>query len=399
MRVHHPKASGFLIAVAIAALPLVLLSTSIRTFRELDEQRTVYLRHRVALIAGRLENLPDGAALAALVESEPNLLDLRVIERSGEADLPELAPIWDGRELFRTGQAGTAYRAYVPFHSPAGLRIARIDLNTAAADFLTDHARHNLIAATAGGLVLVLLSIYAVWAARRAARLRLRQLEMEHLAHIGKMSAMLAHEIRNPLGTIKGFAQLAAEGSGEATRELLAPIVSEAQRLEALVNDLLAFGRPPVPSPRETEWNEIAGALERHARHLLAGRPVRFTLSGEDVKWRTDPLLVGQALLNLVRNAAEAIPEGADGEIRVDAEATPDGVRITVADNGSGLAEPARARLFEPFFTTKAFGTGLGLAITRKLAASLGGELDLRNREQGGAEAVLAFRHGNHTHR
>jgi two-component system sensor histidine kinase HydH len=222
---------------------------------------------------------------------------------------------------------------------------------------------------------------------------------MEHLAHLGKMSAMLAHEIRNPLGTIKGFAQLAAEGTGESVRGLLTPIVQEAGRLETLVNDLLAYGRPPTPALRDAEWHEIAGGVERHARHLLAGRPVRFAVSGGRLNWRTDPSLVEQALLNLVRNAAEAVPDGAEGEIRLDAAPTPDGIRITVSDTGAGIAEPARARLFEPFFTTKTFGTGLGLAIARKLTASLGGEIDLRNRESGGAEAVLTFRHGNHSHR
>jgi two-component system sensor histidine kinase HydH len=77
-----------------------------------------------------------------------------------------------------------------------------------------------------------------------------RQLELEHMAQLGEMSAVLAHEIRNPLGTIKGFAQLLAEQRGGTSTELVEPILSETGRLENLVRDLLLYGRPPAPAPR-----------------------------------------------------------------------------------------------------------------------------------------------------
>jgi signal transduction histidine kinase len=362
----------------------------------LDRQKAVYLRNRVAEVAARLETLPAGGDLDAmfelLAEEEPGLADLEVIERAGAGDR-RLEPLWEGLELFRTESVDEGgrrlFRAWLPFHAGGGLRIARIDLDAAAADFLVVHARHNVMVASAAGLALVLLALYAIWSAQRAARLEVRQLEVEHLAHMGKMAAVLAHEIRNPLGTIKGFAQLAGEGAGTETRALLDPIVEEARRLEGLVNDLLLYGRPPVPSLRRANWEETRRALEAHALQFIGDRPIRFEAAPRDAAWETDPRLLQQALLNLVRNAVDAAAAGG-GRVRLEMR-TGRGVELAVIDNGPGIALDVRDRVGEAFVTTKASGTGLGLAITRKLAAALGGELILGPAKPGGTEAVLRF--------
>jgi signal transduction histidine kinase len=390
-------ASGTVLLLAAVALPAVLLFSSIRTLHEIEVQRSVYLRHRVAMLAARLENLPPAAASAPPAQlglDDPDLVDLQVVERGGRGDSPELAPIWEGRELFRTEMTTTAeglvFRAYIPFHSGGALRVARIDLAGAAADFLTVHARHNVIVSLVAGIVLAALSLVALWAVRRAERARLHEVELENLARIGKMSAVLAHEIRNPLGTIKGFVQLAGESGGAATRDLLAPALAEVLRLESLVNDLLAYGRPPAPAPSLVGWSDIAARLRAHAAPLAGDRPIHLLAPDVPLALYTDPALLGQALLNLLRNAVEAIPDGTTGEVHVEAAAEGErGVVITVTDNGSGFSEEALTKLYEPFFTTKAFGTGLGLAITRRLAESLGGELEVRRRIEGGAEAIL----------
>jgi signal transduction histidine kinase len=385
-----------------AALPLVLLYSSVRTLRELDEQRAIYLRHRVSLIVSRLEILDQASDPAALwdqfSEQEPYLEDLRILSRADAQGAPGLAPLWNGEELFRTSLSPDAFRAWVPFHLADGLHVAQIDLNPAAADFLLEHGRHNVIVASIGGLVLVVLAIYSLWAMRRTARYEVRQLELEHLAHIGKMSAVLAHEIRNPLGAIKGFVQLAAERADPPTGKLLGRAVAETERLENLVKDLLAYGRPSAPQWREVRWSEIAAVIEGHAAHLIGSRPVRFAISQADLTWRSDPALLEQALLNLVRNAVEAIPTGEAGDVCVAAEAGHSGVTVSVRDSGPGLAQPVRERLFEPFLTTKASGTGLGLAITKRVAATLGATLQLAPAPAGGVEAVLRFPHSNREH-
>lgn len=399
-----------ILPLVATALPVVLLYSSVRTLQELNQQRAIYLRHRVSILASRLENLDPALDANAirdrLGENEPYLADVAVISRSDPA-AAALAPLWDGRELFRTELTSTTFRAHVPFHKSDGLHIARIDLDPAAADFLLVHARHNLIVASVGGLVLVLLSLYTYLAMRRATALQVRQLELEHLAHIGKMSAVLAHEIRNPLGTIKGFVQLAIEKSQAPARALLDRAVAETQRLEDLVKDLLAYGRPSPPQWQEVSWTAAGATAEAHARHLVGSRPIAVSVSSAPLVWRSDPALLEQALLNLVRNAVEAIPTEAAGSLRIEAESAADGaIAVRVRDSGVGLSDAVRRRLFEPFLTTKASGTGLGLAITRQLAASLGGSLELRDAPAGGVEAVLLFAgagkredHGNHSDR
>jgi two-component system, NtrC family, sensor histidine kinase HydH len=393
--------SRVLLPLVTIAMPLVLLWSSLRTFNELENQRTAYLRNRTAAVAGRLETLPpsvpDSSVFEAAGQEEPALVDLELLVRGqAAAEQPFLTPLWEGRELFITETLNDGrmrlYRAYVPFHSSAGLRIARIDLDASAADFLVTHARHNVIAASVGGLALVLLSLYAVWATRRAARLEVRQLELQHLAHVGEMAAVLAHEIRNPLGTIKGFAQLAGEQTGEGVRELLEPILSETERLENLVNGLLLYGRPPVPAPRLAKWEETLIPLEAHASQLVRNGSIRFLADHPRLQWETDPHLLHQALLNLIRNAFEAVGDRPGGEVRLEVR-RPDsgGVTLAVVDNGPGIPEQVRPNLFKPFFTTKPFGTGLGLSTTRALARSLGGEFTLSDSTPAGTEAVLSF--------
>jgi len=110
------------------------------------------------------------------------------------------------------------------------------------------------------------------------------------------------------------------------------------------------------------------------------------------LEWEADPHLLQAALLNLIRNAVEAIGDAPGGEVRLEVHHQgPKGLTLSVIDNGPGLSDAARSRLFEPFFTTKASGTGLGLAITRRLAQSLGGELSINPGRPEGTEAILRF--------
>lgn len=390
-----------LMILATVALPLVLLLSSLRTFRDLDRQQAVFLRNRAAAVAGRLETLPapaDEASLFELLsEGEPALVDLELLTRGQPAaERPFLMPLWEGQELFRTetlDAGGTQlFRAWVPFHSNDQMRIARIDLDARAAEFLVSHARHNVALATLSGLVLVALALYAVWATRRAARLEVRQMELEHLAHLGEMSAVLAHEIRNPLGTIKGFAQLIGEQAGEGARDSLNLILDEVRRLERLVGDLLLYGRPPAPVPRLVRWEEILAPVQAHAGQLVSGREIRFTADTPAIQWETDPALLQQALLNLLRNAVEALGERPEGDVRLEVRRPASGgVTLAVIDNGPGIPKEVRARLFRGFFTTKTFGSGLGLSIARRLAQSLDGDLALEDAAGGGTEATLLF--------
>ena len=390
----------YLWSLAVLALPLALLTSAVVTFRELQTMQRVYLRDRAATIAGRLETLlPErlAEALETLAAEEPGLVDIQVFAAHEETpERPLMDPIWRGQQLYQTREVDLngekVFRAYLPFHAGSELRIARIDLAASAADFLVTHARHNVLVASLSGLVLLLLSAYALWAARRTARLQRRQLELEHLARLGELSAALAHEIRNPLGTIKGFAQLAAERADQAMLALLEPVLGEVRRLERLVTDLLLYGRPSEPAWRLTEWAVLCAGLEAYAREAIGARPIRFSCRAEPWRMRTDPDLLKQVLVNLIRNSVEALEGSEDGEVRLGAVRGPaGGLLISVEDNGPGLPQPVRARLFQPFLTTKATGTGLGLSIARQLASALGGQLNLLPVDPHGARAELLF--------
>jgi signal transduction histidine kinase len=389
----------YLLLAATLALPAVLLVQAAITFREFAEMKEVYLRSRAATIAARLETLTPGDLAGdpfeLVASDEPALVDLRIYRR-GEGDDPALEAIRSGRELYRTQELSVdgqrVFRAWVPFHTGAQVEVARIDLATTAADFLTNHARNSLLVALLSGVVIVVLSVYAIWSARR-------QLELENLARLGSLSAVLAHEIRNPLGAIKGFVQLAGEKADPEVVALLDPVLEETGRLEKLVSDLLLFGRPQHPVMRPIEWAPYAQALEAYVREAIAGRPIRFECQADPLTLETDPDLLKQVLLNLLRNAVEAAAGGPDAEVRLSVSPGRGGTVIAVEDNGPGIAESVRGRLFEPFNTTKASGTGLGLPIAKRLTEALGGRIAVRPREPGGVrvEIVLPQKHGEHS--
>jgi signal transduction histidine kinase len=351
--------------------------------RELHEQRSAFLRGRVAAIAARLETLPPGDPVDQLGESEPGLADLHVLERG---DDPDLEPLWEGNELFRTTSLDEGeeklIRAWVPFHAAGAMRIARIDLSARIVDTLVEPARTNLIVSIVSSVTMAVLAVYAAWSRGRNVALERRRMEMEHLADLGKLSAVLAHEIRNPLGTIKGFTQLAREKADANVSALLKPALDETARLENLVRDLLLYGRPPRPFLRRVPWREVQEAVSAHARQLILGHPIQYETKAGISDLDTDPAILTQALLNLIRNSIEAIGEGC-GRVELRAKSEQERTVIEVTDDGPGFSREAQARLYEPFFTTKPAGTGLGLATARNLVRSLGGELDLRPDERG----------------
>ncbi len=369
------KLSRYWIVPAALILPVALLLQSLVTFRELNRMRSVYLRSQAATLAARLENLPEGA-VESLADEEPALVDLEILTRSDDASR-DLGALWEGRELYRTAEVKVdgepVFRAWVPFHSPGGLRLARIDLATSAADFLTAPARNGLLLSTFTALALLAFSVYAVWSARR-------KFELEQLARLGRLSATLAHEIRNPLGTVKGFVQLAFEKGGETLGTLLEPALSEIARLEALVSDLLTYGRPRSPERKTLQWAEMARDLGAHFP--------RASIQTTDFEFRTDADMLKQILLNLLRNAAEAADEGA---VRLSVSPGARHIRMAIEDNGPGIPQQVRRRLFEPFLTTKASGTGLGLSIARKLTELLEGRIAVMSRKPSGTRVELTF--------
>ncbi|MFO1326231.1 MAG: ATP-binding protein [Rubrivivax sp.] len=207
------------------------------------------------------------------------------------------------------------------------------------------------------------------------------------LAAVGEMSAVIAHEVRTPLGIVLSSAQvLSREAALSATgRELVGYIESETARLGRLVSAMLESARPRAPRFERTELRALIG----HAVGLLSAQADKQGVSvsagaGEGaLDCDVDPEQLTQVLLNLILNGLQVLPRG--GRIEIGAQGDGEQVRIDIADDGPGIAPEARARLFEAFYFRREGGIGLGLAVVQTLVAAHGGDIEATDSALGGA--------------
>jgi signal transduction histidine kinase len=205
--------------------------------------------------------------------------------------------------------------------------------------------------------------------------------EREHMATLGELAAGMAHEVRNALATIRGFLWLLPGAGADDRARYLQSISAESTLVEELLERFLAFAQPQALRREmvglDALVDEVVGRLEE------AARGVRVHRECDAVRMHGDPLALGVAVENLLRNAYEAAAQEG-GEVWVRVEGVPGGARVTVEDNGPGVSGEVAGRLFQPFVTTKASG-GLGLALARRFIRLHGGEIVHRQREGGGA--------------
>jgi PAS domain S-box-containing protein len=233
-----------------------------------------------------------------------------------------------------------------------------------------------------------------VGTAIQTAQLRAELVRRERLAAVGEMAAVLAHEVRNPLGVIfNALGTLRKQPPGLADAGALLDIVSEeATRLRKLVSDLLDFARPPAPSFEPAVLGPILQQAIEAARHdpscadVEAATVVRVPDDPPMVE--TDPALLRRALVNLIVNSLQHVAHG--GGVTVSAARTgARGVEIRVHNDGQPIPPDVARRIFEPFFTTKATGTGLGLAIVRRIVEDLRGRVDLAPTDAGVSFSIV----------
>lgn len=218
--------------------------------------------------------------------------------------------------------------------------------------------------------------------------------QTEKLAVVGEMSTYLAHEIRNPLCAIGGFTHALLRSPNLTEKELdkVRIIAEETQRLDQMLTSILNFSRPSRLPMGEVELSILAresvelmkiGYAKGACGFLCQTEPDLPHVSG-------DAESIKQCLVNMIKNALEAMPDG--GTVRVSVLREGDFVRLGVEDTGTGMNEEEQRRAFSPFYTTKPGGTGLGLAMIKKLVAEMGGHIDLRSTPGAGTGVYLYFR-------
>jgi two-component system, NtrC family, sensor histidine kinase HydH len=222
------------------------------------------------------------------------------------------------------------------------------------------------------------------------------QVELKkHLAALGELSAGIAHEFKNALATISGYAQMIqAEAVEGEVADHAARILEQTRNITHVVTEFLKYARPLDISDERVSLQTV---VERVAAEVGEALPdVQIETEGTFGSVAGDEGLLRQALLNLARNAAEACSAAAGGgHVTVRGEPIRTGEsgfqRITILDNGPGISAEALPNIFHPFYTTKASGTGLGLAVVQKIVVQHGGQVEARNHPEGGAAFIVTL--------
>jgi two-component system OmpR family sensor kinase len=293
-------------------------------------------------------------------------------------------------------QSGSLYQksAHAPVFDAEGEVVAVVTAE-AAVDFFDTLATLRDGAVTTGGIVVAFLMLSAVAIIRlhRAQeRARADLVRQENLAAMGRMTAGIAHEIRNPLGVIRGAGQHLQRRLEQAGIEdpMADFIPEEVDRLDRILSSYLSFGRGTESKPEPLDLAEVVARTARLLEEEFSHTGIRIETRAVDLPVRGDRPRLQQILLNLLLNARDAMPDG--GTILIEGTVVARTVVITVTDEGVGLGGHDPESLFAAFQTGKEKGSGLGLAVSRQIAEAHGGTLRLASRaDRSGAVATLTL--------
>src|SRR5438093_9110374 len=215
----------------------------------------------------------------------------------------------------------------------------------------------------------------------------------ENFAALGEMSAGIAHEFKNSLATILGYAQLSTEETDVVTLQNFAhEIHKESRALSRMVTDFLNFARPVSISMYDVDLNELLTNAITDVRNLRPGSyDVRFAAANKAVI-ACDPILMRQSFLNLLINAVEALNDAKGGiAVSVDAVKERGYIRVLIEDDGRGIPHDSVSKIFLPFFTTKTHGTGLGLSLVQKIVLAHNGRIEVQSAEGEGTRFTITL--------
>jgi two-component system sensor histidine kinase HydH len=231
-------------------------------------------------------------------------------------------------------------------------------------------------------------------ARRRAAEARVQLERSQRLSLLGQIAAGMAHEVKNPLASIKGAAEILTDENSpeEARREFREILLKEVRRINTSVSDFLAFARPGETRFTQCDLTEVISRALRQLEAQAQKQLISFTQSLEPgVIIHGDPDKLHQVFLNLILNALQASPSGGRIDVALTRDTRRGSAVLEIRDSGPGIPPKDLGRVFEPFFTTKPGGTGLGLAIAASIAEAHGGTLVLANNSAEGATARLTL--------
>ena len=348
-------------------LSTLLASAGIENASLLDSARTT-------LIDARGDTVEFERSPLEFERSELDRLAGPALTRALAGDSTVSAPYRRGGRVFRVG--------FAPVRAPSG-RVAGVVAVEAEAAYLPVllRLRRTLIGLAVATMIAVgFLAALLIRGARAAAELERRLSRAENLAAMGRLTATLAHEIKNPLAIIRGSAERLATRDAEAQR-MASFVIEESDRLSKTVARYLQFARGAPEAVREP--GDAVAALEAtldllegefRARGVLLERagpipdPAPVALDSESLK---------QLYLNLILNALEAMES--EGRLRVAAGERGGRIEVSIADTGPGMSPEVLRRVGSPFYTTKAGGSGLGLFLARRLAQAAGGALEIES--------------------
>ncbi|KAA5605302.1 two-component system sensor histidine kinase AtoS [Roseospira marina] len=274
-------------------------------------------------------------------------------------------------DTLETGRTHIGVTLRMP-HSDPSLKI------TASSSVLRDGDGHRI------GAVVVLKDV------SERDRLMVQVMQADRLAALGELTAGIAHEIRNPLTSIRGFMQYLAESKSTQDWQEYGPlIIRQVDSLNHIISELLAFGRPRPPRIGRVRLNQIAKEMVFLAQGRSEAR-IELDLADDMPEIDADGEALKQALLNLIINALQAID--AEGSVTITTRRQgADRVTITVRDDGVGLSPQNLEKVFDPFFSTKPEGTGLGLAMVHRIIASHDGSIRLDSTEGKGTVVTIVL--------
>ena len=353
--------------------------------------------------------MPDGTIIA---HSDRRRLGEVLSIDGREADEAAVAALAPGRTVqwslmqMEGTRSFVAYRQFLPgplARRPSSLPIPAIYLGLDVSPFeVTKSQNRAYVFMLAGAtLLLGLACLIALFFAERARQSRSREQEAEgrvraleeemrrkeKLAAVGSLAAGVAHEIRNPLSSIKGYATYFGmrfpEGSED--RKAAGVMVAEVERLNRVITELIGLSRPTDAALRPVRLDMVLDHVTSLILRDAETRRVKVVirLPRKAPLAMADPDRLGQALLNLCLNALEAMPPGG-GRLTLAAAQAGGRAIVTVKDNGTGIAPEHLSRIFDPYFTTKAKGTGIGLATVHKIVEALHGEITVASRPSEG---------------